>query len=177
MGTDRLGRLSVGRLSVGRPEWETRAVRVSAKVDYAVRALAELAAAAAEGPVKGEAIAAAQDIPLKFTENILSDLRRAGLVASQRGAVGGYWLKAPAETITVADVVRHVEGPLADVRGEPPEEVDYHGPAAALQDVWIATRATLRSVLEVVTIADIAGGRLPDVVRRLSSDPDAWSRR
>jgi Rrf2 family protein len=152
-------------------------VRVSAKVDYAVRALVELAAAAGTGPMKGEAIAAAQQMPLKFTENILSDLRRSGVVASQRGAVGGYWLKEPAESITVADVIRYVEGPLADVRGEPPEDVAYAGAAAALQDVWIATRATLRSVLEVVTIADIAGGCLPDVVQRLSSDPDARSRR
>ena len=152
-------------------------MRVSAKVDYAVRALAELAAAAGTGPMKGEAIAAAQQIPLKFTENILSELRRAGVVAAQRGAVGGYWLKAPAESITVADVIRVVEGPLADVRGEPPEEVSYAGAAAALQDVWIATRATLRSVLEAVTIADIAGGTLPEVVQRLSADPDARARR
>ena len=99
------------------------------------------------------------------------------MVGSQRGVVGGYWLKEPAESITVADVIRHVEGPLADVRGEPPEEVLYGGAATALQDVWIATRATLRSVLEVVTIADIAGGDLPEVVRRLASDPDARSRR
>ena len=152
-------------------------MRVSAKVDYAVRALAELAAVAGAGPVKGETVAAAQDIPLKFTENILSDLRRAGIVGSQRGAVGGYWLKVPAESVTVADVIRYVEGPLADVRGEPPEDVEYLGAATALQDVWIATRATLRSVLEAVTIADIASGRLPDVVRRLASDPDARSRR
>jgi Rrf2 family protein len=152
-------------------------MRVSAKVDYAVRALAELAAAAGTGPMKGEAIAAAQDIPLKFTENILAELRRAGIVGSQRGAVGGYWLKVPAESVTVADVIRHVEGALADVRGEPPEEVLYSGPAAALQDVWIATRATLRSVLEAVTIADVAGGHLPKVVQRLAHDPDARSRR
>ena len=152
-------------------------MRVSAKVDYAVRALVELAAARDTGPVKGEVIAAAQGIPLKFTENILSELRRAGVVGSQRGAVGGYWLKEPAGSITVADVIRYVEGPLADVRGEPPEEVEYRGPAGALQDVWIATRATLRSVLEAVTIADIATGELPDVVRRLSSAPDARSRR
>jgi Rrf2 family protein len=152
-------------------------VRVSAKVDYAVRALVELAAAVGTGPVKGEVIAAAQEIPLKFTENILSKLRRAGVVASQRGAVGGYWLRVPADTITIADVIRHVEGALADVRGEPPEEVVYQGAAAALQDVWIATRATLRSVLEVVTIADVAAGTLPDVVRRLASDPDARTRR
>ena len=152
-------------------------MRVSAKVDYAVRALVELAAAAGDRPVKGEAIAAAQQIPLKFTENILSDLRRAGIVASQRGAVGGYWLKEPAASITVADVIRYVEGPLADVRGEPPEEVAYTGAATALQEVWIATRATLRSVLEVVTIADIATGRLPEVVQRLAGDPDARARR
>lgn len=152
-------------------------MRVSAKVDYAVRALAELAAAAGTGPVKGEAIAAAQDIPLRFTENILSDLRRAGIVASQRGAVGGYWLSVPADSVTVADVIRLMEGALADVRGEAPEAVAYRGAAVALQDVWIATRATLRSVLEAVTIADIAAGRLPDVVRRLSDDPDARSRR
>lgn len=152
-------------------------MRVSAKVDYAVRALAELAAAAGHGPVKGEIIAAAQGIPLNFTENILADLRRAGIVASQRGSVGGYWLSVPADTITIADVIRVVEGALADVRGEPPEEVAYGGAAAALQNVWIATRATLRSVLEVVTIADIANGRLPDAVRRLASLPDARSRR
>ena len=152
-------------------------MRVSAKVDYAVRALVELAAAEGKGPVKGEVIAAAQDIPLKFTENILSVLRRAGVVASQRGAVGGYWLQVPAESVTIADVIRHVEGALADVRGEPPEEVEYTGPAAALQDVWIATRATLRSVLEVVTVADVAAGRLPEEVRRLASDPDARTRR
>jgi Rrf2 family protein len=151
-------------------------VRVSAKVDYAVRALVELAAAG-EGPVKGEVIAAAQDMPLRFTENILSELRRAGVVASQRGAEGGYWLRVPAESITIADVIRHVEGALADVRGEPAEEVAYAGAAVALQDVWIATRATLRSVLEATTIADVAAGTLPDEVRRLAADPDAWSRR
>ncbi len=152
-------------------------MRVSAKADYAVRALVELAAAGEGGPVKGEVIAAAQDIPLKFTENILSVLRRAGIVASQRGAVGGYWLKAPADTITIADVIRVVEGALADVRGEAPEDVHYAGAAAALQDVWIATRATLRSVLEEVTIAHVAAGKLPEVVHRLASDPDARTRR
>jgi Rrf2 family protein len=152
-------------------------VRVSAKVDYAVRALVELAAAGGSDPVKGEVIAAAQDMPLRFTENILSELRRAGVVASQRGAEGGYWLRVPAASITIADVIRHVEGPLADVRGEAAEEVTYAGAAAALQDVWIATRATLRSVLETTTIADVAGGQLPEAVRRLAADPDAWSRR
>ena len=152
-------------------------MRVSAKVDYAVRALVELASASSAAPRKGEAIAAAQDMPLRFTENILSELRRAGVVASQRGAEGGYWLRLPAGSITIADVIRHVEGPLADVRGEAAEEVSYAGAAGALQDVWIATRATLRTVLEATTIADVAGGQLPEVVRRLAADPDAWTRR
>lgn len=152
-------------------------MRVSAKVDYAVRALVELAAAGGSDPVKGEVIAASQDIPLRFTENILSELRRAGVVASQRGAEGGYWLRVPAASITIADVIRHVEGPLADVRGEAAEDVCYAGAASALQDVWIATRATLRSVLETTTIADVASRNLPPEVRRLAADPDAWSRR
>jgi Rrf2 family protein len=151
-------------------------MRVSAKVDYAVRALTELAAAGA-GPVKGETIAKSQSIPVNFLENILSDLRRAGIVASQRGAAGGYWLSAPAESVTIADVVRIVEGPLADVRGAPPEDLDYTGPAAALREVWVATRANLRAVLEAVTIADLARGRLPEVVTTLVSEADAWGRR
>jgi Rrf2 family protein len=151
-------------------------VRVSARVDYAVRALAELAAAG-EGPVKGDVIAARQGVSVNFLENILADLRRAGIVGSQRGSVGGYWLAVPASSVTVADVIRTVEGPLADVRGEAAEDVAYAGAAAALQDVWIATRATLRSVLETTTIADVAGGRLPEAVRQLAADPDAWSRR
>jgi Rrf2 family protein len=151
-------------------------MRVSAKVDYAVRALAELAAAAS-GPVKGETIANSQAIPVNFLENILSDLRRAGIVASQRGAAGGYWLSVPPGTVTIADVVRIVEGPLADVRGAPPEDLDYAGPAASLREVWVATRANLRAVLEAVTIGDLAAGRLPDVVRELVKEADAWGRR
>ena len=149
-------------------------MRVSAKVDYAVRAGAELAAAAGEGPVKGDAIAQAQGIPLKFLENILLDLKHAGLVQSQRGAEGGYWLaRAPAE-ITVAEVIRAVEGPIANVRGERPEQVEYAGTAEALRTVWIAVRANLRAVLETVTLADLAAGRLPDEVSRIAADPDAW---
>ena len=151
-------------------------MRVSAKVDYAVRALVELAVAG-PGPVKGDVIAAAQDIPVNFLENILRDLRRAGMVGSQRGAVGGYRLVVAPEKVTVADVVRAVEGALADVRGLPPEEVEYAGPAEALKDVWIATRATLRSVLEVVTIADVASGKLPENVVALTTASDAWARR
>ena len=154
-------------------------MRVTAKVDYAVRAATMLAthAAGEGGPLKGDRIATAQAIPVKYLENILSELRQSGIVRSQRGAEGGYWLRVPAESITIADVIRHVEGPLADVRGEAAEEVTYAGAAAALQDVWIATRATLRSVLETTTIADVAGGQLPEAVRRLAADPDAWSRR
>jgi Rrf2 family protein len=154
-------------------------VRVSARVDYAVRALAELAAAAtaSAGPVKGDLIAARQGVPVNFLENILADLRRAGMVASQRGSVGGYWLAVPADTITVADVIRTVEGPLADVRGGPLEDLDYPGPAESLRAVWVATRASLRAVLEEVTIADVATGHLPDVVHRLTKAADAWVRR
>jgi len=151
-------------------------VRVSAKVDYAVRALAELAAAD-PGPMKGEAIAAAQGIPQRFLENILGELRRAGVVASQRGSEGGYWLAVPAQSVTIADVIRAVEGRLADVQGEPPEDVDFPGAASPLRDVWVATRATLRSVLEVVTIADVASGCLPAVVGRLTRPDDAWKSR
>jgi Rrf2 family protein len=151
-------------------------VKISAKTDYAVRAAAELAAAG-DGPVKGEALAAAQSIPLKFLENILTDLRRAGIVRSQRGAEGGYWLAKPAAEISVADVIRAVDGPLASVRGEPPEDVAYKGAAESLREVWFAVRANLRSVVEGVTLADLAGQRLPADVRRLAKDPQARLRR
>ena len=148
-------------------------MRVSAKVDYALRACAELAAAD-EGPVKGDRLSQAQEIPLKFLENILLDLKHAGLVQSQRGAEGGYWLSLPAEEISLAEVIRAVEGPIANVRGERPELVEYAGPAAPLREVWIAVRANLRAVLEVVTLADLAAGRLPDEVSAIAADPDAW---
>jgi Rrf2 family protein len=151
-------------------------VRITAKVDYAVRAAVELAAAP-PGPVKGESLAARQGIPVKFLENILSDLRRAGLVASQRGAEGGYRLARPPADVSVADIIRAVEGPLADVHGTPPEELGYVGPAVSLQKVWVATRAALRSILEEVSIADIADGSLPAVVEPYLDVPDAWSRR
>jgi Rrf2 family protein len=149
-------------------------MRVSAKVDYAVRAGAELAAAAGEGPVKGERVAQAQEIPLKFLENILLDLKHAGLVQSQRGVEGGYWLAKAPEEISVADVIRAVEGPIANVRGQRPELVQYAGAAESLRDVWIAVRGNLRAVLETVTLADVAAGRLPDEVSRIAADPDAW---
>jgi Rrf2 family protein len=152
-------------------------MRVSAKVDYAVRAAVELATVAGEGPIKGDHIATAQKIPLKFLENILSELRRAGMVASQRGADGGYWLAKPAEEISIADIIRAVEGPLADVRGIPPESLEYEGTAGPLKPVWIAARASLRSVLEVVTVADIASDQLPPEIDKLLSDPESWARR
>ena len=148
-------------------------MRVSAKVDYALRACAELAAAG-EGPVKGERLAQAQEIPLKFLENILLDLKHAGLVQSQRGAEGGYWLAQPPDEIPLAEIIRAVEGPIANVRGLRPEQVEYAGAAAALREVWIAVRANLRSVLETVTLADLAAGRLPDQVVAIAADPDAW---
>ena len=151
-------------------------MKISAKADYAVRAAAELAAAG-EGPVKGEALATAQGIPQNFLENILTDLRHAGLVKSQRGADGGYRLARPASEVTVADVIRAVDGPLAAVRGEAPENVSYVGAAAPLQDVWIAVRASLRSVVEHVTLADLATGAVPGDVARLADDPDARLRR
>ena len=148
-------------------------MRVSAKADYALRAVIEVAGAA-DGPVKGERIAQAQEIPLKFLENILGDLRHAGLVRSQRGAEGGYWLARDPDEITVADIVRAVDGPIANVRGLGPEAVEYVGVAEPLRDVWIALRANLRAVLENVTIGDIARGELPAAVADLASDPDAW---
>jgi Rrf2 family protein len=148
-------------------------MRVSAKADYAVRAAVELAAAP-EGPVKGEKISQAQDIPLKFLENILGELKHGGLVRSQRGTEGGYWLARPPETITIADVIRAVEGPLASVRGEPAETLTYSGSAEPLNKFWVAVRASLREVLEHVTLADIAENHLPELVDEITRDPAAW---
>src|SRR5882724_3145817 len=135
-------------------------MRISAKVDYAVRAAAELAASTDGKPIKAERVATAQGIPLNFLENILGELRHAGIVRSQRGAEGGFRLAKPADKITVADVMRAVEGPLASVRGGPPEDASYGGAASALPRVWIAVRANLRAVVERVTLADVAAGRL-----------------
>ena len=149
------------------------AMHVSAKADYAVRAAIELAAAG-PGPVKGDRIAEAQQIPLKFLENILSDLRHAGYVQSQRGAEGGYWLAEPADAITLADILRAVDGPRANVRGARPESIEYAGSASRLAEVWIAVRVALRSVLEQVTLADLVAGVLPAPVKELTTDADAW---
>jgi Rrf2 family protein len=149
-------------------------MRVSAKADYAVRAAVELASADA-GPVKGEKISQAQDIPLKFLENILGELKHGGLVRSQRGTEGGYWLARPADEITIADVIRAVEGPLASVRGSSPETLKYAGRAEPLGKLWVAVRANLRAVLESVTLADIASGELPGPIVELTSDPEVWA--
>ena len=148
-------------------------MRVSAKADYAIRAAVELAAAG-DGPVKGEQIASAQLIPPNFLENILADLRNSGIVASRRGAEGGYWLAKPADEVTLADVIRAVDGPLANVRGVRSEQLEYDGSAAKLLDVWVAVRASLRGVLEQVTLADVASGKLPASVEELAKSPGAW---
>jgi Rrf2 family protein len=150
-------------------------VRISAKADYAVRAAAELAAAASGGrPVKGEQLSRAQGIPQKFLENILADLRNAGLVRTRRGADGGYTLTRDPSEISVAEVLRAVEGPLAAVQGTRPEGLHYHGAAARLPEVWVALRANLRAVLERVTLADLASGELPESVIALTAGADAW---
>lgn len=158
-----------------------RAVRITAKVDYAVRAALELAARApADGAgvlVKCDALASSQQIPVRFLEGILAELRRAGIVNSQRGSDGGYRLARPAASVTVADVIRAVEGPLADVHGEAPEALVYEGPATDLTAVWVATRVALREVLEATTLAAIASGPLPAGVTGRASDPDGWVRR
>ena len=150
-------------------------MRVTAKVDYAVRASMVLARAAADGkPVKGEQIGTEQEIPVKYLENILSELRQGGLVRSLRGADGGYWLAKPAEKITIADIIRAVEGPLATVRGERAEQLNYGDGAGSLQDMWVAVRASLRAVLENVTLAELVTGDLPPNVQALVDDPTSW---
>jgi Rrf2 family protein len=148
-------------------------VHISARTDYAMRALLTLAAS--DGAlVKGDALAAAQSLPRKFLEQILIELRRGGIVESHRGAVGGYRLARPADAITLADVMRAVDGPLAEVRGLRPEDTGYVGAAEHLQDVWVAVRASLRAVLESVTLADVVNGKLPRAIVRFTSDPGAW---
>ena len=156
-------------------------MRVSAKVDYAVRASIELAAAQerddAGKPVKAEALARAQEIPLKFLENILQGLRQAGIVESRRGPEGGHLLARPAAEISIADVIRAIDGPLAGVAGRRPDELSFSGSAVAMKEVWIAVRSTLRALLEEVTLADVAAGALPEHVAALTADPRAWAKR
>ena len=149
-------------------------MRVSAKADYAIRATVELAAAEGTGQLRADRIAEAQDIPIKFLESILLELKHAGIVRSQRGADGGYALARPGAEIALADVIRAVDGPLANVRGDRPENVTYKGSAARLTDVWIAVRASLRAVLESTSVADVARGELPAEIEELSKNPDNW---
>jgi Rrf2 family protein len=148
-------------------------MRISAKADYAVRAAVEMAAAGDE-PVKGERIAEAQDIPLQFLEHILLELKHARLVRARRGARGGYWLARPPEEITLASLIRAVEGPLANIQDMAPEATQYPGSAKELTDVWIAVRASLRRVLEHVTVADLRDGKIPDDILDLTRDEGAW---
>lgn len=151
-------------------------MQVTAKADYAIRALAQLAAEPGQSLTRAQ-IAEAQGIPSKFLEAILSDLRRDDLVVAQRGPSGGYRLARAADAISLADVVRAVDGPLAAVRGLPPEHTEYVGAASLLREVWVATRAALRSVLETVTLGDLVAGRMPPEVQELVAQEDAWRRR
>ena len=152
-------------------------MHVTAKADYAVRAVIELAGSSQEKPRKVDEVAKAQGIPVSFLENILTQLRSSGVVRSQRGPEGGYWLAHPADEVTLADIIRAVEGPLVGVRGQRPEEIEYLGSAESLQQVWIALRANLRKVLEQVTVADVAGGSLPKDVLALTRQEEAWHTR
>ncbi|MBA2781548.1 MAG: Rrf2 family transcriptional regulator [Rubrobacteraceae bacterium] len=151
-------------------------MQVSAKSDYALRAALELALTEDSKPLKGMWISESQDIPLKFLENILLELKHAGIVRTRRGAGGGYWLARPPEEVSLAEIIRAVEGPLANVRGEGAESLAYSGAAQPLREVWIAVRANLRAVLESVSLSDLASGELPASVRLLIQDPEAWVR-
>ena len=172
---DRGGSIRPGESSA--PAGQNAPVRISAKTDYAVRAACELAAADPAVWVKTESVAERQGVPLPFLLNILAELRTAGLVQSRRGAEGGYRLAQPAGSIAVADVIRAIDGPLANIAGERPEQVEYAGPAVALREVWVALRATMRTVLEGVTLADLVSGTLPAEVAALLHDEDAWQAR
>jgi Rrf2 family protein len=147
-------------------------VRVSTKADYAIRAMIELAGASEERPVTGEQVAGAQEIPLRFLDTILTELRYAGLVRNRPGAEGGYWLAQPPDQLTLAEIISELDGPLASVRGEPPEAVAFRGDAQPLREVWIALGANMRQVLDSVTIADLVADQLPEPVRRLASNPE-----
>jgi Rrf2 family protein len=152
-------------------------MHVTAKADYAVRAIVELAGSSQGSPRKVDDLAQAQAIPVSFLENILTQLRSSGIVRSQRGPEGGYWLAQPADQLNLAHIIRAVEGPLVGVRGQRPEEIEYVGSAESLQQVWIALRANLRKVLEHVTVADVAAGNLPRDVLALTREEQAWQTR
>ncbi len=148
-------------------------MRLSARVDYALRAMSELAAA--DAPRTVDQLSAAQHIPNKYLESILGELRRGGLLRSQRGPEGGYRLARPAGDISIADVIRSLDGELANVRGSRPENLEYTGAAESLQQVWIALRASERTILEGVSLAHVAAHDMPAIVGDLTSDPAAWS--
>ncbi|MFF3611873.1 RrF2 family transcriptional regulator [Streptomyces sp. NPDC002580] len=150
-------------------------MRISARADYAVRAALQLAASRDDVPLKAESIADSQDIPHKFLEGILNDMRRGGLVVSRRGGNGGYRLARPAGSISIADVIRAVDGPLVSVRGVRPPELSYTGPAESLLPLWIALRSNVREILEGVSLADVASSQLPADVSALTNDPGAWT--
>ena len=152
-------------------------MHVTAKADYAVRAVVELASSSQDSPRKVDEVAQAQGIPVSFLENILTQLRSAGIVRSQRGPEGGYWLAKPAEEVNLAQIIRACEGPLVVVRGQRPEEIEYVGSAESLQQVWVALRANLRKVLEHVTVAEVAAGKLPKDVLALTRQDEAWQTR
>jgi Rrf2 family protein len=149
-------------------------MHVTAKADYAVRAVIELAGSSPSSPRKVDEVAQAQGIPVSFLENILTQLRSSGVVRSQRGPEGGYWLALPPEKIDLAHVIRAVEGPLVGIRGQRPEEIEYVGSSESLKEVWVAVRANLRNVLEHVTVADVASGKLPKEVIALTRTEEAW---
>ncbi len=149
-------------------------MRLSARSDYALRAAIELAAAR-PGHLTADHLARTQEMPGKFLEAIMTQLRRAGLVRSQRGPDGGFWLARPASEISLADIIRAIDGPLVGVRGERPEKLGYTGAAEPLQAVWIALRANERAILDEVTLEHIVTGNLPPRVRKLTEDPGAWT--
>jgi Rrf2 family protein len=152
-------------------------MHVTAKADYAVRAVIELAGSRQDAPRKVDDVARAQEIPVSFLENILTQLRSSGIVRSQRGPEGGYWLALPPNEVNLAQVIRAVEGPLVGVRGQRPEEIEYVGSSESLQQVWIALRANLRKVLENVTVEQVAAGKLPKEVVALTREEQAWHTR
>jgi Rrf2 family protein len=152
-------------------------MHVTAKADYAVRAIVELASSSQDSPRKVDEVAQAQNIPVSFLENILTQLRSSGIVRSQRGPEGGYWLAHPADEVSLAQIIRAVEGPLVGVRGQRPEEIEYAGSAESLTQVWVALRANLRKVLEQVTVAQVAAGELPAEVLALTREEEAWTTR
>ncbi len=147
-------------------------MQLTAKADYAVRAVVELAGSSSDSPRRVDSVATAQSIPVPFLENILAQLRSSGIVRNRRGRTGGYWLARPADEISLADIIRAVEGPLVGVRGQPPEEVEYLGSAEPLQQVWVALRVNLRKVLENVTVAEVAVGKLPRDVLALTREEE-----